>query len=315
MRALRTLIAVLLAGCGPLQLLVPPASHLDPARAGPDYEVQGDYAGVDPPMGAQVVALGDDEFEAVLYRGGLPGAGWDRTERVRAPGARRDDGRVTFEGAVQLAYEGGALVGTMPEGTPVKLGPFERRSPTLGARPPPGAVIVFRGSTRNVDGEVDGDGNLKAGASSRDEFRDFDLHLEFRTPFTPDGRGQFRGNSGVYLQDRYEVQVLDSFGLPEKDDDCGGIYDVAAPEVNMAYPPLRWQTYDVSFTAARFDEAGEKTANARVTVLHNGVRIHDDVEIPGPTGGGAAEEDTPGPVYLQDHWNPVVYRNVWVVPR
>ena len=117
------------------------------------------------------------------------------------------------------------------------------------------------------------------------------------------------------MQGRYEVQVLDSFGLPEKDNDCGGIYQVSVPAVNMSFPPLRWQTYDIDFTAARFDAAGGKVAPARVTVDHNGLRIHDDVEIGGSTGGGTIEQDSPGPIHLQDHWDPVVYRNVWVLPR
>ena len=131
----------------------------------------------------------------------------------------------------------------------------------------------------------------------------------------PTARGQARGNSGVYLQGRYEVQVLDSFGLAGEDNECGGIYQVSRPRVNMTLPPLQWQTYDIDFTAARFDSAGEKTANARLTVRHNGVLIHDDLELPGTTGGGDPEGPEPGALHLQDHWNPVFYRNVWVLPR
>lgn len=309
-------LALLVSGCSFSQFFFPAESHLDPANAGPDFAVQGEYVSSSPALGAQVIALGDDAFEAVLYEGGLPGDGWDGTPRVRVPG-KRDGGAVRFKkGDVSLAWSVAGLEGTGPSGTPVTLARIERESPTLGAPAPEGAVVVFDGSaTARVEGTMDDAGHLKAGATSRDTFRDFDLHVEFRTPFTPGGRGQFRGNSGVYLQDRYEVQVLDSFGLPEMDNDCGGIYKVATPRVNMSYPPLRWQTYDMSFRAARYDVDGEKTENARVTVRHNGVVIHDDVEIPGPTGGGSAEDDTPGPIYLQDHWDPVVYRNVWVVEK
>lgn len=310
------LLALLLVGCGPFQFFFPAKSHLDPAGAGPDYEIQGEYVSTKPAFGAQIVALGEGEFEAVLYRGGLPGEGWDRSPRITSRGKRAADGRVTFEGATALVRSKGGLSGKAPSGAVLAFSRVERESPTLGKPPPARAVVVFDGSgTENVDGTVDADGHLKAGATSRDSFRDFDLHVEFRTPFTPGGRGQFRGNSGVYLQDRYEVQVLDSFGLPEMDNDCGGIYQVAVPAMNMSFPPLRWQTYDMTFTAARFDADGTKTANARVTVDHNGVRIHENVEIGGSTGGGEAEEDTPGPIYLQDHWDPVVYRNVWVAPR
>lgn len=312
--ALALLLAI--AGCGPFQFFFPATSHLSPSAAGPDYAVQGEYASATPPFGAQVIALGDGVFEAVLYRGGLPGAGWDGSPRVTAKGQRSKDGGIRFDGAMVLAGQGARLVGTGPAGETLDLSPVERESPTLGGVPPSGAIVIFDGTgTDEVQGAMDADGHLKAGAKSRAVFRDFDLHVEFRTPFTPKGRGQFRGNSGVYLQDRYEVQVLDSFGLPEKDNDCGGIYQVAVPEVNMSFPPLRWQTYDIEFRAARWDAVGNKTSPARVTVLHNGVRIHDDVEIGGPTGGGEPEEDTSGPIYLQDHWDPVVYRNVWVVPK
>ena len=134
-------------------------------------------------------------------------------------------------------------------------------------------------------------------------------------PFKPLGRGQDRGNSGVYLQDRYEVQVLDSFGLKGENNECGGIYTKAKPAVNMCFPPLVWQTYDIDFEAAKFDADGKKTKNAVATVKHNGVIIHDNFEIDGSTGGGKPEGPTPGPIQLQGHGNPVFYRNIWVVER
>jgi hypothetical protein len=127
-------------------------------------------------------------------------------------------------------------------------------------------------------------------------------------------RGQGRGNSGVYLQNRYEVQVLDSYGLAGLDNECGGIYKIGRPRVNMCAPPGQWQSYDMTFKAARFNNAGNKTDKARLTVVHNGVTIHDDIEIPGPTGGALdGDESRPGGIYLQDHGNPVQFRNIWVV--
>jgi hypothetical protein len=162
-------------------------------------------------------------------------------------------------------------------------------------------------------GKLFDDEVLLAGTRSKDSFGDFTLHIEFRTPFVPKARGQARGNSGLYLQDRYECQILDSFGLEGADNECGGFYSIKAPDVNMCFPPLGWQTYDVDFTAARFD--GEtKITNARVTVKHNGVTIHDDFELPNLTPGGAPYPGK-GPLQLQAHGNPVTYRNIWVVEK
>jgi hypothetical protein len=154
------------------------------------------------------------------------------------------------------------------------------------------------------------------GINSKSTFRDFTIHVEFRIPFEPTKRGQGRGNSGLYLQGRYEVQMLDSFGLEGRNNECGGIYGIKDPDVNMALPPLAWQTYDIDYTAAKFDAASKKIANARITVKHNGVVIHQDVELPkGTTAAPVKEGPEPGPIHLQDHGNPVRYRNIWVVEK
>ncbi len=144
---------------------------------------------------------------------------------------------------------------------------------------------------------------------------DHQLHIEFRTPFKPLARGQARGNSGVYVQSRYEVQVLDSFGLSGEDNECGGIYKIAKPRLNMCFPPLTWQTYDIDFVAAKYDQSGKKTSNAIITIKHNGVTIHDKLELKSGTPGRLPEGPTPEPLYLQGHGNPVVYRNIWVVKK
>ncbi len=149
------------------------------------------------------------------------------------------------------------------------------------------------------------------------EFGDAKIHMEFRTPHEPERRGQGRGNSGVYVHYRYEVQVLDSYGLEGADNECGGMYKVAVPLVNMCAPPLQWQTYDIVYRAARYGENGERIENGRITVQHNGVTIHDDVELTvDSTAGGRSGPSGPGiqkgGLLLQDHGNRVRYRNIWV---
>jgi hypothetical protein len=148
----------------------------------------------------------------------------------------------------------------------------------------------------------------------------FKLHVEFRVPYMPRAKGQGRGNSGVYLQGRYEVQVLDSYGLKSGDEDCGAIYGVAGPLVNACKAPAVWQSYDIDFTAARTND-GKVAEPARVSVWHNGVKIHNDVRInEDHTRGGMSSGElggdpgTSGPILLQDNGSPVQYRNVWLLP-
>jgi hypothetical protein len=173
--------------------------------------------------------------------------------------------------------------------------------------------VDYSGQWKIEDGVMEvspGSGSLV----TKKKFSDFKLHIEFRSPFMPRSTGQGRGNSGVYLQERYEVQVLDSYGLEGADNECGGIYKVARPNVNMCAPPGQWQTYDITFYAPRFDNEGAKIENARLTVNHNGVIVHDNIEVPEPTT--AATDfvvDQRGGVLLQDHGDRVQYRNIWLV--
>ena len=291
------------------------------------------------PLVAQVIALGEGTYRANFF-----GQFDTREEPVAVLDGRRGGQTVRFagparyEGAelqVQGAIEGRKFTGTFEGQDAVGTFAVERvirLSPTLGAKPPAGAVVLFDG--KNFDAwkrisKKSGDESVqwklvKPGAMevkprtgsiiTKEEFADVKLHLEFRTPFMPDARGQKRGNSGVYLQGRYEVQVLDSYGLEGMDNECGGIYKVAPPLVNMCAPPMQWQTYDITFQAPRFDSTGKRTRDARMTVIHNGVTIHDNVKVSKATTAAPGGDVTQrGGVYLQDHSNPVQFRNIWLV--
>jgi hypothetical protein len=149
---------------------------------------------------------------------------------------------------------------------------------------------------------------------TKQKFIDQQLHVEFRTPFMPAETGQKRGNSGVFLQNRYEVQVLDSYGLSGENNECGGLYKTAKPRVNMCAPPLQWQTYDITFHAARYDVDWKKVKDAIITVIHNGVTVHENQPIPDKTTGSQVTSmSEPGSLSLQDHGNPVWFRNIWLV--
>lgn len=198
-------------------------------------------------------------------------------------------------------------------------------------KPPKGAVILFDGKDFSRWVKRDGTGEVKwtlkdgvmegvkghGDIMTKEKFGGrFRLHVEFRVPYEPGGSGQGRGNSGVYVQGRYEVQVLDSYGLKSGKNDCGAIYGVAAPSVNACKAPTVWQSFDIEFTAPKI-ENGKKTEPARMTVTHNGIKIHDDVAVTSDntTAGLGGDVASPGPILLQDHGHPVQYRNIWLLKQ
>lgn len=229
--------------------------------------------------------------------------------------------------ALALAGAGLAQYGDIRD---FKVARPEDKIDVKSTAPPEGAVVLFDGKVLDAWAKTDGKTaaewkivdramEVTKGTGSivtRQKFDGrFTLHVEFRVPYDPNNKGQARGNSGVYLQGRYEVQVLDSYGLDSKNNDCGAIYEVAKPLVNACKAPTVWQSFDVDFTAPACKD-GKKTADPRLTVRHNGVLIHDNVKVPvdntrAGLGGNVCE---PGPIMLQDHGDPVQYRNLWLLP-
>jgi hypothetical protein len=270
------------------------------------------------PLGLQIRPIGNGSFEALQFIGGLPGQEGFKQDALQLIGRRAGDLLVLSGGQWAIFVEMDRCLIVDRSGKRIgQLERISRGSPTIGAKAPEGAVVLFDGT--NVDqfvgGEMTADGLLKAGADMKPMFQDFDMHVEFRLPYMPNSDGQQRGNSGCYLQSRYEVQVLDSFAQLPQFNGCSSLYRTKSPDLNMCFPPLVWQSYDISFTAPRWNSDGSKLRNARITVWHNGVKTQDNFEIPNKTGAGQPEEPKLLPTKLQNHSDPVVFRNIWLIDR
>lgn len=286
----------------------------------------GDWQGIykkrnrtSPTLAAQVIALGKGRYHANIL------AEFDKgLSPIATLEGRLEDGEVRFFGWGDVSeYEGpdwqgvianGTFRGTVPSrhGGTFVLRKVIRLSPTLGEQPPAGAVVLFDGTSldewqarrgRTSIQEKISDGFIEmtrigTSISTRKRFTYFKLHVEFRTPFRPEAREQGRGNSGVFVHGR-EVQVLDCYGLKGRAKGGGGLYPRYDPILNMCAPPMQWQTYDIVVPPPKQGEM------ARLTVLHNGVMIHDGVEL--------GRNLSPAVVQLQNHGNPVQYRNIWLV--
>ncbi len=149
---------------------------------------------------------------------------------------------------------------------------------------------------------------------SKVSYGDAHIHLEWREPDMPDMTGQAKGNSGVYIHGCYELQVLDSYGVdPVTVGDCGAIYSMYPPRVNACKPAMEWQTYDIYIRAPRFNEDGSVKTSAYVTIFQNGICIQNNIELYSTTPGGVIDQQVAeGPLLLQDHGDPVSFRNIWI---
>lgn len=308
--------------------------------------IMGQYEGLFTPAkgspvkaDGKVIAEGKGNYRAVLSA--IPAEGATPVQlqlRQQLSGLKRlfrSDKKARLAGETKAGkwtgtIKGGEFVAAAKgdNGGKFELNRVEPKSPTEGQKPPAGAIVLLpfepgrkpptslaEWTNKNwkilPDGSIEG---VRGDNKTIRTFQDVQLHAEFMCPYEPLGRGQGRGNSGVYLQDFYEVQVLDSFGLPTESHECAAIYSVAAPKVNACFPPLYWQTYDITFRAARFSADGKVEKPAMMTILHNGVKIHDQQVVPrGTERSKPGGEPKVGPVKLQDHGHPVRYRNIWVV--
>jgi predicted Ser/Thr protein kinase len=212
----------------------------------------------------------------------------------------------------------------------VKIAKPEDKVDAPSTPPPLGAKVLFDG--KSLEGWIHTNGTpatwtlLPGGVMqvrggnirTKERFsRRFKLHVEFRVPYLPHQKGQGRGNSGVFPQGRYEVQILDSYGLRTSNQECGAIYGVAAPQVNACKAPTVWQSYDIDFTAPVY-KGGRRVEGAKFTIHHNGVLIHDNFTLPLPIDRTLQamndHPSRPGPIMLQDHGAPVQFRNIWLLP-
>jgi len=310
-------------------------SALYPNSIGP---YAGDWEGLwnrgedkHPWIGAQVIALGDGAYEIVLTRKLYARAPLFRTVAAHEEGDALvfDDGE--YFGAIRAGVFSGGRHGKKPG--EFTLERYTLQPDTLGMEPPENAIVLFDGTNLDEweglrsgksweilpDNVLQADPDVSYMETVRN-FTDLTLHIEFRLPFLPEKRGQERANSGVFLQRLFEVQVLDSYGLPGYWNECGAIYQISAPRVNMCAPPLQWQSYDIDFRAARYDNQGNLVENPRLTVVHNGVPVQTDIEMPRGTSGDAkkkpkAPPQSPDCIRLQAHKNRVQFRNIWVVDR
>ncbi|MDR0391006.1 MAG: DUF1080 domain-containing protein [Planctomycetaceae bacterium] len=304
-----------------------------------DFEIQGEYLNEDKSnnnvFGFNIIARGKGKFLFIVLSGGLSGDGWKRGELRLFANAEVKDGvlvvtdnereelddnkkikrkKVEKPRVNRYKFANGKLTNLDKNEVLVKV---NRKSNTLGLKVPDGGIQLFadgKASDILLNPKINTEAKTLWSEVSTKAFenRPYVLHVEFLTSYMPDKSGQGRSNSGVYIDECYECQILDSFGLEGLNNECGGFYQQAAPVLNMCYPPLQWQTYDIDFTPAKFDDGGKKIANARMTVKHNGVVIHENFEPRHETPGCKKETSEARGLYLQGHGNKVQFNNLWI---
>ena len=292
------------------------------APAGPpEGEVQGLYEGTlkDAKLEIRVVAQGKEAFKVYVRQAAADG----KTVKAELEGKIEGDA-VAFkskEGDWSASYASAGLKGTGPGGAALEAKRVQRKPPSMGKAPPAGAIVLIDGkdfsqltkSSKEDDWKSADDGSIhvpKGGMNSKQQFHvSYDLHVEFMCPLMPAARGQGRGNSGCYQSNGDEVQVLDSFGMDTyKGGGCGGLYNYKDPDAFDVFslaslPPLEWQTYDIEYRVEKSD--GKLIGKPKITVHHNGIKIHDKAEL--------KNDAKTGGLHFQDHGNPVRYRNIWLL--
>lgn len=298
-----------------------------------DAPAKDDNAKNNPHLVARVIGLGSDRYEIQIMEEFDKRADYKiKTESFWK------NGKLTFD---QNGFKGemtaSTFKGTKSSGdlvTPFELKRIHRTSPTAGLEPPPNAIVLFDG--KNMDAWQHDKGEkvtwtIKEGVveilpkkeeeigsiTTRRIFGDVKVHLEFKLPYEPEGRGQNRANSGFFVPGGYEVQILDSYGLGGMWNECGALYKQSPPQVNMCWAPGTWQTYDIEFRRLRMDAEGNKVDDAVITVWHNGKLIHNQLTLQGTTshiqkGRLIPETGKQESLQLQDHNHRIQFRNIWV---
>ncbi len=298
---------------------------------------------------AKVVSLGNGDYlgSFTAYDGSEQ---QNETFKFNIRGTADTDGNVHFETTISL----GGRLGTFEWKAVIKDGKFtgrytnnknytgrfsldreEKKVDALGMKPLPGAVVLFDGKNfdhwRRLDNETISweivDGTMRINPStkikgeiikshlvSKQTFKSAQIHLEYRTPFLPKARDQERGQSGVFLNGCYEIQILDSFGVDASDEVAGAIFKRKAPTQNVSLPPREWQAMDITYIGPKFDENGKIKTAGEITLVHNDVMVLDQIRMQEPTDGAIRKPSSePSGLILQDAGHCVEFRNIWLV--